>query len=223
MEDKKDESIGNQILELIKHDKQGQVLFVSDYSHLANAEAVNMAFSRLAKTNQLKRLGKGIYLYAQHDPELGVLYPSLEKIAEAIANKEKVRIKPTGAYALNRLGISTQVPMKVTYLTDGNSRNIKVGKGTLAFKHTTPKKLATEGQITFLAIQALLELGKESIDEKVIKRLTEVLQKEGPEVVINDAKLAPGWVAKILYSIANKMKTNDSIPSTIRAAANGNN
>lgn len=189
-------------------------MFVSDYVHMANAEAVNMAFSRLAKMGQLIRLGKGIYIYPQLDPELGVLYPSLEKIAEAIANKERVRIKPTGAYALNRLGISTQVPMKVTYLTDGNSRNIKVGKGTLAFKHTTPKKLAAEGQVTFLAIQALLELGKESIDEKVINRLTEVLQKEGPEIVIKDAKLAPGWVASILYSIANKMKTNDSIPST---------
>jgi len=214
MEDGKKESIGNQILESIQHGRQGQVLFVSDYVHMANAEAVNMAFSRLAKMGQLIRLGKGIYIYPQLDPELGVLYPSLEKIAEAIANKERVRIKPTGAYALNRLGISTQVPMKVTYLTDGNSRNIKVGKGTLAFKHTTPKKLAAEGQVTFLAIQALLELGKESIDEKVINRLTEVLQKEGPEIVIKDAKLAPGWVASILYSIANKMKTNDSIPST---------
>lgn len=223
MEDKKTESIGNQILELIQYDKQGQVLFVSDYAHLANAEAVNMAFSRFAKTDQLKRLGKGIYIYPQHDPELGVLYPSLEKIAEAIAKKEKVRIKPTGAYALNRLGISTQVPMKVTYLTDGNSRNIKVGNGALAFKHTTPKKLATEGQITFLAIQALLELGKESVDEKIIKRLTEVLQREGPEVVIKDAKLAPGWVAKILYSIAKKMKKDDSAPSTIHETANGNN
>jgi uncharacterized protein DUF6088 len=209
MKGKKHKSLGNQILELIRHIKQGQVLFASDYVYLANAEAVNMAFSRLAKTDQLKRLGKGIYIYPQHDPELGVLYPSLEKIAEAIAKKEKVRIRPTGAYALNRLGISTQVPMKVIYLTDGNSRNIKVGKGTLAFKHTTPKKLATEGQITFLAIQALLELGKESIDEKVIKRLTEVLQKEGPEIVIKDAKLAPGWVAKILYSIAIKMRSND--------------
>jgi len=223
MEVDNNKSIGNQILELIRQGKQGQVLFASDYVYLANAEAVNMAFSRLAKTDQLKRLGKGIYLYPQHDPELGILYPSLEKIAEAIANKEKVRIRPTGAYALNRLGISTQVPMKVTYLTDGNSRTIKVGKGTLAFKHTTPKKLATEGQITFLAMQALLELGKESVDEKVIKRLTEVLQREGPEIVIKDAKLAPGWVAKILYSIANKMKTNDSISSTLPATANGNN
>jgi hypothetical protein len=150
-------------------------------------------------------LAKGIYLNPKIDPQLGTLHPSLEDVAHAIALKEKVRIRPTGAYALNRLGLSTQVPMKVVFLTDGSPRKIKIGKGTISFKHTTPKKLAAEDPLTFLVIQALLELGKDGIDDKVFNRLHQVLQDKSTKTIRKDAKLAPIWIAKILYLIAEKI------------------
>ena len=205
MENIKSKSIGNQLITAIHRQKPGKLFFSNDFMHIGSAEAVNMAFSRLAKAKELERLGKGIYLYPKQDPELGTLYPSLETVAEAIAEKEKVKIKPTGASALNKLGLSTQVPMKVIYLTDGSPRKIKVGNGTITFKRVPPKKLAAKGQLTFLAIQALLEMGKPAVNDAVIKRLTEVLKKEGSETILKDAKLAPGWIASIFYSIAKKM------------------
>jgi len=198
-------SIKNQILVLIQEKDLGELIFSSDYFHMGNPEAINMAFSRLAKEERLIRLAKGIYLNPKIDPQLGKLHPSLEDVAHAIANKEKVRIRPTGAYALNRLGLSTQVPMKVVFLTDGSPRKIKIGKGTISFKHTTPKKLAAEDPLTFLVIQALLELGKDGIDDEVFNRLHQVLQDKSTKTIREDAKLAPIWIAKILYLIAEKI------------------
>lgn len=80
-------------------------------------------------------------------------------------------IVPTGVYAINRLGLSTQVPLNVVYLTDGAARKIKVGNRTITFRKTTPKNIAAVGEISRLAIQALRTIGKNNITEAVIKQI----------------------------------------------------
>ncbi|MFY9463712.1 MAG: DUF6088 family protein [Sediminibacterium sp.] len=93
--------------------KEGQLFFPEDFIHLGSPEAIHMALSRLAKEKELTRLAKGIYLRPKVHPSHGSVTPSIEKIAAAIAKKDKIIIRPTGSYALNKLGRSTQVPMKV--------------------------------------------------------------------------------------------------------------
>jgi hypothetical protein len=167
--------------------------------------AVNMALSRLAKEGYINRFAKGVYFKPKSDPLLGSLRPSLEDVAEAIADKEHIRIRPTGAYALNKLGLSTQVPMKVVYLTNGHPRNFKIGKESITFRQTTPKVMTVQNDLVFLVIQAIQDLGKDGVTEKVVTHVTEVLKKVDIRQLREDAKLAPVWIAKILYSIANKI------------------
>jgi hypothetical protein len=88
--------------------------------------------------------------------------------------------------------------MKVVYLTDGATRNIKVGKRTITFKNTSPKNLSTKGEISSLVIQALKTIGQTKVDENTISKIQTLLQKEKVENIINDAKLAPAWINKIL-------------------------
>ena len=127
-------------LEAIMQNKPaGDLVFPGDYLDIGTPEAIHMAFSRMAKENKLKRLGKGIYLKPKIDPLLGELSVSLEQIAKQIARKEKVIIRPTGAYALNKLGLSTQVPTNVVFLTNGNSRILWLGMGSLLLKKPRPK------------------------------------------------------------------------------------
>ncbi|MCK9499138.1 MAG: DUF6088 family protein [Bacteroidales bacterium] len=187
------------IAELLQKMPKGNILFVDNFLNLGNPENIKKALYRL--TNEKKiliRLAHGIYLYPKIDEELGILYPSTEEIAEAIAKRDKARIIPTGIYALNRLGLSTQVPMKIVYLTDGSARNIKIGKRTISFKRTTPKNLMTKGEISTLVIQALKEIGKENVTDEILKQLKTVLKKEMQENIFHDAKLAPAWINNIL-------------------------
>lgn len=213
MEPKKNTT--SQILDSLEDTKEGELLFPGDFLNSGTPEAVNMAFSRLASDKKLIRLGKGIYLYPKMDPLLGLLYPSLEEIAHKIAGKEKVIIRPTGAYALNRLGFSTQLPTKVVFLTNGSPRKIKVGKGTITFKRTTPKKIAAKGELTFLAIQALIEMGEDSVSAKELDRLINILKREEISTIREDAKYAPNWIARHLYFIADKIEKNDTVPAAI--------
>ena len=184
--------------------KKGNLLFSSDFRGLGTDVAVRQALSRLCRSGKIKRIAQGIYFIPQIDAVLGELNPSIEKIAEAIAKKDKIRIKPTGAYALNKLGLSTQVPMRFVYLTDGAPRLIKVGKTTIRFKATTPKKLAAQGKLSSLIIQALEELGVENIDDTTKQKIKEILLKEDRKILMNDLKLAPSKVSDFLFTLLNQ-------------------
>lgn len=185
-------------------EKEGQIIFPEDYLHLGSPEAVHMALSRLVKQKELTRLAKGIYLRQKVDMKLGPIMPSIEEIALAIAKKENVIIRPTGAYALNKLGISTQIPMKVVFQTNGQPRSIKIGKGTLTFKPTTPKMLGAKNELVYLVIQALQELGKldDATQEIIFEKLRYALRNVPRSDILEDAKYAPQRVTRQLYYLA---------------------
>jgi hypothetical protein len=171
---------------------------VDDFLDYGNSESVKKALLRLKEKEILVRLAHGIYLYPKVDKELGVLFPSTEDIAKAIARRDKARIVLTGVQALNKLGLSTQVPMKVVYLTDGAARSIKVGKRTITFKKTSPKNLLAKGEISSLVIQALKTIGQSKVDNVILLKIHKLLKKEKSENILSDAKLAPAWIKKIL-------------------------
>lgn len=190
------------VAEKIQKISKGSILFVDDFLDMGNSESIKKALLRLKEKGLLVRLSHGIYLYPKTDQELGILYPSTEEIAKAIARRDKARIIPTGIYALNRLGLSTQVPMKTVYLTDSTTRSIKIGKRTISFKRTSPKNLMTIGEISTLVIQALKEIGQDYADKEILRQIKAVLKKESKENILHDAKLAPAWITKILTQFA---------------------
>lgn len=199
------QSVQNQIYKKITKHKRGQLFFPADFSGAGSVLAVNTALSRLEKEQVIERIAHGIYLYPKKDPVFGSLYPSTEDIAAHIARRDHARIIPTGAAALQKLGLSTQVPMNLVYLTDGAPRKIHIGKQVITFKPTTAKKLSTKGPVSSLVIQALQELGKARSNEELRTQIIRILEKESVKNLENDAKLAPAWISAILQqSIKNR-------------------
>lgn len=194
--------VTNTVIEELKKLQKGSILFVDDFLDFGNPESVKKALFRIEEKGLLIRLAHGIYLYPKTDKTLGVLSPSAEEMAMAIAKRDKARIIPTGVQALNKLGLSTQIPLKVVFLTDGAARSIKIGKRTITFKKTSPKSLLAKGEISGLAIQALKSIGEHKIEKEILTRLLNMLKKEKKENIVHDAKLAPAWINKILMSTA---------------------
>jgi hypothetical protein len=192
--------VENKVAETLTKLQKGSILFVDDFLDFGNSESIKKALFRLKEKGLLIRVAHGIYLYPKKDKDLGVLYPSAEEIAIAIAKRDKARIIPTGIQALNKLGLSTQIPMKVVFLTDGAARSIKIGKRTITFKKTSPKNLLAKGEISGLVIQALKSIGQDKIEDDVLIKLLTILKKEKRENILHDAKLAPAWINKILMS-----------------------
>ena len=191
-----------QIKEFIKKKRRGNLFFANDFKSFGSGDSIRQALSRLCKDEFIIRLSNGIYLYPKTSKRIGVVYPSIEDIAKAIAKKEKARLIPTGIYALNKLGLSTQVPMKVVFLTDGAARIIKVGKkATIRFKKTVAKHLAFKGIITTLVIFALKEIGKGKATDVELQKIAKALSKEKRENITYDATIAPEWIANIMLKI----------------------
>ncbi|MFT7156133.1 MAG: DNA-binding Xre family transcriptional regulator [Parvicella sp.] len=191
-------SVQTRIENEIKSIKRGSILFPSNFDDIGNVEVVKKSLLRLENKKFLVRLAHGIYLYPKQDKLLGVLYPTIEEIAVAIAERDKARIIPTGTTALNKLGLSTQIPMNIIFLTDGAPRSILVGKRTIKLKRTSPKNLAVKGKITSLIIQALKEIGKDNVTAEQLEKIKIHLEKEKQEIIEHDAKLAPAWISKIM-------------------------
>jgi len=195
------ESIEIRILEKIKKAKRGTLFFTESFSLYGNADALRKALERLVKAGELERLAAGIYYRPVISEVFGKLTPSLEEVALAIAERDRARIVPTGDFALNSLGLSTQVPMNLIYLTDGSARKITIGKRSVVFKKTTPKNVATIGKISGLAIQALKTIGKDKVLDKERTHIRELLRKEKPERLKHDIQLAPAWIREIMLPV----------------------
>jgi len=191
-------SIEDKILEQIKALHEGSLLLPADFSELGSSEAVRLSLFRLEKEGVIVRVAQGIYVRPKISKLIGPLTPSAEEVAEAIAKRDRIRTVPAGSYALNALGLSTQVPMNIVLLTDGSPREIKVGKRTIKFKKTTPKNLLAKGKISRLVIQALKEIGNGKVRAEEEQKIVDLLKKEDEKDLKHDIALAPVWIQKIM-------------------------
>ena len=197
-------SLESKIIGNVRKCGRGKIYFSSDFVGYGEKKSVNKALERLTNEGVIVRLGRGLYYYPKIDKllGLGVILPTLEEIAEGVAKRDKARIVPTGLYALNRLGFSTQIPMNIQCLTDGTQRKLTLTNGsTIEFKHTAPKNLAFNSQLAMLLTFAFKSLGKEHITEEVLAQTKRLLDADEHKQVKNDYKLMPAWVSSIIKKL----------------------
>ncbi len=189
----------------IEDSGRGHIFFPDDFAAKESSDTIRSALVRLCKDEIIIRLAQGIYCYPLIDDKwgMGIMYPSIDDIAQAIADKEKCRIAPTGSAALNALGISTQMPANVVYYTDGSPRNISIGNGRgLLFKRSTDmKRFAYKNKIMELVVVALREIGNGKVTEGDKHIIAEHLKNVSDDDYLHDLTLAPAWIQKILKEL----------------------
>ncbi len=181
--------------------ERGRIFFADDFIGLGSSDIIRQTLLKLTNEGKIIRVAQGIYCYPEIDEKLGlgVIYPTFEQIAEAMAKRNHSRIVPTGEYALNVLGLSTQVPMNYVFLTDGPARHVEVSNGRgITFKRVAPKNLAFTNRLAMLVTSALKSIKRENVDEKQIRHIEGVLRNEDKEAVLSDLKLMPVWIRNIV-------------------------
>ena len=132
---------------------------------------------------------------------LGTIYPTTEEIAKQIAQRDKARISPSGVLALYLLGLTTQVPLKAVYLTDGSQREIKIGNRTIQFKKTVPKSFAIKDELLHLIVQAFKEIGQKEIADDFFNQIKPSILHLNEQVIQKQLKYAPVWIQKQIINI----------------------
>ncbi|TXD84982.1 hypothetical protein ESY86_04425 [Subsaximicrobium wynnwilliamsii] len=199
-------SIEDKIKRKIISQKDGTLLFPEDFNDIGSSEAVRLALHRLFKDSFITRIAQGIYVRPKNNSLIGGILPTAEEVAYGIAQRDRIKIVPTGIYALHALGISQQIPLKLTFLTDGAPREIQIGKQAIKLKRTTPKNLKAIGKISSLVIQALRSIGKGKVTHDEELKILELLQEESETNLKHDIKLAPVWIKKTMSKALNNDK-----------------
>ncbi len=188
--------------DMVKQAKGGIIFTPDDFVTYGTPDAVRSGLTRLCRNGKLYRFAKGIYYVPVYDKWDGSKRePSLDAIAHKIAQRDNARIIPTGAYALNKLGLSTQVPANIIYITDGSARQVKFGDGkSIIFRHSNDLgNFAYRSQLMQLAVLAMREIGEKLITEEQTAKIKKMITEH---VTVQDFKhdivLAPTWVKKIL-------------------------
>lgn len=198
------DSTEGKILRRIQKRGRGWVFTPAHLEDIASTTAITTFLKRHKDNGTIRHLARGLYDYPKIDPQLGMLEPSADEIAKALAGRDEIRLQPSGAYAANLLGLSTQVPMKLVYLTDGRSRTVQIGKRQIILKQTTPRNMASAGKISGLVIQALKHIGQDQVDDQVIKALDKRLDAAARKQLMKDIRSAPAWIARIIRQLAGK-------------------
>ncbi len=171
--------------------------FVADFGE-AN---IHKALSALTKAGTIRRVCVGVYDYPRQSELLGQLSPDIDRVAQALARKFNWRIQPSGDTALNLLGLSTQVPGKWLYLSDGPSRRYAVGGQELVFRQSALKDTGFALRESGLLVPAIKALGKEHIDAAVVGKLRQWLAPKLRTRLLRDTRMVTGWIYEVIKQV----------------------
>jgi hypothetical protein len=197
--------IETKIISRIYGNGRGWAFSQADFADLGARSAIDSALHRRAREGLIRRVIRGIYDYPRHSKALaGPASPNIDQVAHALARKFAWRIQPDGATAQNLLGLSTQVPARVVYLSDGPDRSYTLGRTKLAFEHTALKEAGFKLRESRLVVQALKAFGEGRITPKIIKQIRGQFDSAARQRILHDTRTATGWVYAAIQEIAKE-------------------
>jgi hypothetical protein len=195
--------IEQKILSRIYGNGRGWSFSQADFADLGPRSTIDSTLHRREREGVIRRVIRGIYDYPRHSSALRrSVSPDINQVALALARKFAWRIQPDGATAQNLLGLSTQVPSRVVYLSDGPDRSYTVGKTSLAFEHTALKEAGFRLPESRLIVQALKAFGEDRITPKIIAQIRGKFEPALRQRILLDTKTATGWVYAAIQEIA---------------------
>jgi len=199
------------IKEIICNSPKGSIFLTSDFLDVASSDAANKALLRLEEAGIIRRILFGMYEYPEFNSFLNeYVEPSSILIAQTLAKKYGWTIIPCGDTALNMLGLSTQVPSRLIYVSDGPYKIYSYNKISIEFKHTSNKEISKVSYKTALVIQALKALGKENMDDNVIKKIASLLTNEECVTMYSEAKYVTSWIYDIIKKVYEEYNEKSS-------------
>lgn len=199
------QTIEDKIVSRIYGRGRGWAFGANDFSAEFGRGTIDWALSRLVASGTIRRVCRGVYDYPKFSALLQQeLSPDFDQVAQAFARKFNWRIQPAGDAALNLLGISTQVPGRLVYLSDGPNRQYDIGLYTLEFKKSALKDVGFKYRESGLVVQALKALGQDRVDEAVIATLRKQLDETACKRVLKDTVTATGWVYEAIKRVCGE-------------------
>jgi len=201
-------SVENKIVKRVYANHRGWSFSKTDFLDLANDDSIRQALRTLECKGTIRRVIRGLYDYPRISKLInGPMGPDLIQVVNALARKSGWRIQPAENTALNLLGLSTQIPADLVYLSDGPNKTFWIGKRKIVFKKCSLKEAGFTYKESELVVQALKALGENRVSKEVEKKVSSAIPQSKWKKILRDTKTAPAWVSKIILSITKEYKT----------------
>lgn len=192
------EDIKNRIIDL----DDGEIIMTSDFADLSSITTIRKCLGRCVDEGMIRRVFDGVYEKPRYSKLLNEFMPTNpEKVAYALARNYHWTIAPCGDIALNKLGLTTQVPTAWIYVSDGPYRDFEWGNIKLRFKHKANREISQLSMQTILVIEALRALGKDRIDADIISQLGKHFQEKDKDIILNEATACSEWIYEMIRKV----------------------
>lgn len=195
-----------QVVARIQSHGRGYVFTARQLAALTeDSGSIRTALTRLVQKKAIRRLAHGLYDLPVVHPKLGPIMPSADKVIEAVRTSEAIEVQPTGAYAANLLGLSTQIPLRMELLTNGPRKRIRYGRQEILLKPTTPRNMVGAGTKAGLILHALKHIGKSNVTQETIQKIKSKLKPADVRHIEKQVLYAPAWIAAIMRDIIKNL------------------
>lgn len=194
--------IYTEIKKRIEMAESGTVFLTSDFTDIATITTVRKCLGRQVEEKNIQRIIDGVYEKPVYSMLLKEYIPANpDAIAYAIARCFRWTIAPCGDVALNKLGLSTQVPVVWSYISDGPYRKFSWDNITLSFQHRANREISFMSETTTLVVEALKTLGKERIDDGIILSLRNRLPEAEKKKMLEEATGVSEWIYAVIRKV----------------------
>lgn len=192
-------SVKDRILAIIDRKKRGWIFSAQDFMPEFKRYEIDTTLKTLADEGTIRKICRGIYDYPAYSELLNQpTAPDLYGVAKTFAAKFRWQIYPSGDAALNYFGLSTQIPAKLVFISNGPSRTLETGYGTIYFKHSALRETSFRYMESGLVVQALREIGQANITEDISMRIKGKFNEKLLNKVRHDLIPAANWIQQAI-------------------------
>lgn len=198
----KNNNIHAVISEKVRKAKAGTVFTTADFATLACINTVRQSLFRLVNQGILRRLFPGVFekpRFSKLLQENVVADPM--KVAEALAKCFHWTIAPSGNTALNMLGLSTQVPVVWSFVSDGPYKVYEWEDACIVFKHRCNRELSGLSMMSRLVVHALKAKGKVHVSDKDVRKLSGELRPVDKRKLLKECSACSDWIYQIIRQV----------------------
>lgn len=172
---------------------EGALIRSRDLEHLANRTQASRELTGLAKMGRLMRVARGMYV-AVTASRFGPVPPPVDKVIQSLSQITGHAIVRHGAAAANALGLTTQVPVRQLFLTDGPAQKLYLGKQVIEVRRAPGWMLVLGDNLASDVIRALEWLGPDLAEQAIIKLAGRIGRDEWLAMLGVQSHL-PSWLA----------------------------
>ena len=198
-----DKGMRSAVLERVASLPDDAAFTAKDFSDIADADTTRHALKTLADAGEIRRAARGVYYRPRRSALLGSeLPPDVDSVARAVARTRGWTIAPSGALALNLLGLDEQVPAAFEYVSDGPYHAMDVRGTPVRFKHTANKDVTSMSPSTLLVVQALKALGQGNATPDKLRAVSARLSEDDRSTLLVETVWSTQWVREACKAVA---------------------